>query len=181
MSDVTPTLPDKTPGGYENPSALHALLDAICTRLEGQTLIAAKSVRVLPEFHADLYNKLVAVMNKKLSVLIQVGFERLNKGDKSIAVYFRDMQITVDVYESVLINQSASGTKVSALSFAEACALRLHAWQPDKTAALVNPGTLMLAENGSLQMDREKSDLKAGLVCYSVSLTTGGCLAAHSS
>jgi hypothetical protein len=181
MSDVTPTVPDKTPGGYENPSALHTLLDAIVTRLEGQALVAAKGVRVLPEFHADLYNKLVAIMNRKMAVLIQVGFERINKGDKCLAVYFRDMQIVVDVYESVLFNQSASGTKVSSLSFAEACAIRLHGWQPEKTSVLLNPGTLNLAENGTLQMDREKSDLKNGVVCYSINLTTGGCLAAHAS
>lgn len=181
MSDATPTLPDKTPGGYENASALHTLLEAIAARLESQDLIAATGVRVLPEFAGDLYSKLVQVMNKKLGALIVVGFDQVNKGDSSLSVFFRRMEIVIDCYESVLLNQSSTGTRTSALTLAEACAIHLHQWQPAKTAVLVNPGVLSLTENGTLFMDRDKGDPAKGLICYSARLTCGGCLAAHNS
>lgn len=177
-SDVTPTVSDKL-DGYENQSGLHALLEAICTELRTQALIAAKGVRVLPEYHADLMNNLVAVLNKRLGLLINVGFSTADADHDSMSAMLRTVKIEVDVYENVLFNQSAQGTKTSALSFAEATLSCLHQWLPTATETLINPQTVRMAKSGTLQMNREKTDLKAGLVCYTTRFVTGACITCH--
>jgi len=178
-ANVTPTVPDKFASGYENPSGLHALLEAVCVKLRTQTLISAKALRVLPEYHADLYNQLNAVLNKKLSVLISVGFSTADAAHKSLSAMLGRVRIEIDVFENVLINQAASGTKTSALSFAEACLSALHQWQPTPSATLINPGALRMEESGTLQMNKDKSQLSSGLVCYTVRLVTSQCLSCH--
>lgn len=184
-ADVTPTLGDKFATGYENQSGLHALLEAVCARLRAAetapkvNLIQTKGVRVLPEYHADLLNSLVAVLNKKLSVFIAVGFSEASADHDSLSAMLKGVRLEIDVFENVLINQAATGTKTSALSFAEVTLARLHQWQPTATAALINPQSLRMAKSGTLQMNKEKSDLKAGLVCYTTRFTTGACLTCH--
>lgn len=180
-----PAVPDKFASGYENQSGLHALLEAVCSRLraepeEGESnLIHAKSVRVLPEYHADLVNSLALVLGKKLGVLISVGFSTVNADHKSIMTMLKGVRLEIEVYENVLFNQSTQGTKTSALTFAEVTLSRLHQWLPTATESLINPQVVRMEENGTLQMDREKSDLKNGLVCYVTRFVTGACLTCH--
>ncbi|WP_395735227.1 hypothetical protein [Prosthecobacter sp.] len=179
-ANVTPNLADKL-SGYENQSGLHALLEAICARLRTQDLFAAKGLRVLPEYDGDLINSLVAVLNKRLSVFASVSFSVCNANQASLSAMLKDIHIEVEVYESVLMNQGASGTKTSALTFAEAALASLHQWSPEQTATLRNPQPLRMQQTGTLQMDKEKSDLKGGLVCYVARLVTSQCLACHCS
>lgn len=178
-ANVTPTLPDKLATGYENQSGLHALLEAVCARLRTQALLAAKSLRVLPEYHADLFNQLNAVLNKKLSVLVSVGFSAADANHKSLSAMLGRVRLEIDVFENVLINQGATGTKTSALSFAEACLSSLHQWQPTASVLMINPGVLRMEESGTLSLNKDKSDLNAGLVCYTARLVTSQCLTCH--
>lgn len=178
-ANVTPTVPDKFASGYENQSGLHALLEAVCARLRTQTLISAKALRVLPEYHADLFNQLNAVLNKKLSVLISVGFATADANHKSLSAMLGRVRLEIDVFENVLINQATKGTKTSALSFAEACLSSLHQWAPTAGATLINPGALRMEESNTLGLNKDKSELKSGLVCYTVRLVTSQCLSCH--
>jgi hypothetical protein len=178
-ANVTSTVPDKFASGYENQSGLHALLEAVCAELRLQPLIAAKELRVLPEYHADLFNQLNAVLNKKLSVLISVGFAQVDADHDSLSTMLRRVTLEIDVFENVLINQAATGTKTSALSYAEACLSALHQWQPTATETLVNPGALRMAKSGTLTLNKDKSELKSGLVCYTTRFLTSQCLACH--
>lgn len=179
-ANVTPTVADKLTG-YETPSGLHSLLEAICARLRTQTLYASKGLRVLPEYDGDLINSLVAVLNKRLSVFASVSFSVCNSNQKSVSAFLNDIHIEVEVFENVLANQSASGTKVSALTFAEAALSSLHQWAPEASEVLKNPQPLRMQQSGTLQMDKDKSDLKGGMVCYVARLVTSQCLACHCS
>ena len=179
-ANVTPTLADKL-SGYENQSGLHALLEAVCARLRTQTLFAAKAIRVLPEYHGDLLNNLNAVLGKRLSVLAMVGFEAANADHKSLSAMFRDIRLEVKVFESVLFNQGASGTRVSSLSFAEAACGSLHQWAPTASESLVNPQALRMAEKNTLALDREESQQASGMICYTARFTTAQCLLCHCS
>lgn len=179
-ADLTPALADKL-SGYENQSGLHALLEAVCAKLRTQTLIAAKGIRVLPEYHGDLYNGINSVINRKLSMLMMVSFAAVNAKHSSLSAMLRDIRIEVRVYESVLINQSASGTQTSALSFAEAALATLHQWQPEATSALINPQALRMAETGTLRLDEENAKPASGMICYATAFNTGACLTCHCS
>lgn len=186
-ADVTPTLADKLTG-YQSQSGLHALIEAVCSELRREetaegavNLIQSKGVRVLPEYHGDLINSLAAVLNRKLSVLISVGFSTVDADHESLSTMLKGVRLEISVFENVLINQGASGTRVSALTFAEIALSRLHQFQPEASAALVNPQSLRMARSGTLQMNKEQSELKSGLVCYTVRLVTGACLTCHCS
>ena len=179
-ANVTPSLADNL-GGYENQSGLHALLEAVCAQLRTQTLYAAKGIRVLPEYHGDLINQLNAVLGKKLSVLAMVGFEAANANHASLSAMLKDIRLEVRVYESVLINQAASGTRVSSLSFAEAALASLHQWMPTASASLINPQPLRMAEHHTLMLDREESKPASGMICYVARFVTAQCLVCHCS
>jgi hypothetical protein len=58
----------------------------------------------------------------------------------------KDIRLQVHVFESVLFNQGASGTKISALALAERCLTQLNDWTPTATASLVNPSCTHDAE-----------------------------------
>lgn len=175
-SDITPTLSDKTPFGYEAPSALQAFLEAIAERLRAQKLIALAGIRVLPEYEGDLYNKLNAVMNKKLGLLIMVGFEGANAGQGSSALMLKDIRLQVHIFESVLLNQGASGTRISALALAERVLSQLHDWQPAKTDILVNPGIISMQSDRTLFLNLEESKPEAGAVCYTTRFRSSSCI-----
>jgi|GEM_PF-2495154 len=177
-ANVTPTVADKL-SGYESQSGLHALLEAVCAELRTQPLFAAKGLRVLPEYDGDLLNSLNAVLNKKLSVIAVVSFSTVNADHKSLSTMLGDIHLEVELFENVLINQGTTGTRVSALSFAEAALGHLHQWAPDASAVLINPQSLRMQSTATLQMDKEKSDLKSGLVCYVARFTTAQCLVCH--
>lgn len=177
-ANVTPNLADKL-SGYEQPSGLHSLLESICARLREQSLYAAKGMRVLPEYHGDLMNSLAAVLGKRLSVLAVVSFEACNADHTSLSLALRDIRIKVSVYESVLINQGTTGTKISALTFAEAALAQLHMWAPAATDVLLNPQPLHMLKSNTLGLDADGSDLKGGQVCYTVRFATSQCVACH--
>lgn len=179
-ANVTPTLADKL-SGYTQPSGLHSLLEAICARLRTQTLYASSGIRVLPEYDGDLINSLVNVLNKRLSICAVVSFSACNADHTSLSLMLRDIRVDVSVYESVLMNQSASGTQISALTFAEAALAQLHQWAPTATDVLINPQPLRMQKSGTLILDQEKSDLKGGLICYVARFATSQAVAAHSS
>lgn len=179
-ANVTPTLADKL-SGYENQSGLHALLEAVSARLRTQTLFAAKGIRVLPEYDGDMINQLNAVLGRKLSVLAMVGFEAANASHASLSAMLRDIRIEVKIFESVLINQGATGTKTSALSFAEAALASLHQWAPTASASLINPQALRMAEQNTLRQDREESQPASGMICYTTRFVTAQCLVCHCS
>lgn len=177
-ADVASTVPDKLTG-YENQSGLHSLLEACAARLRTHTLIAAKGLRVLPEYHADMYNSLVRVMNAKLSVFAMIGFSIGNASHASVANILKDLRIEVNVFENVLINMGATGTKVSALSYAEACLTSLHWFTPEASGALVKGNMIRMAESGTIGLNQEKSQLTSGLVCYTARFVTSHCIACH--
>lgn len=177
-ANVTPTLADKL-SGYENQSGLHALLEAVAAQLRTQTLFAAKGIRVLPEYDGDLINNLNLVLGKKLSVLAMVGFEAANADHKSLSAMLRDIRIEVKIFESVMINQGSTGTRVSALSFAEAALASLHQWAPTASASLVNPQSLRMAETNTLRLDNEESKPASGMICYTARFVTAQCLVCH--
>lgn len=179
-TNVTPTLADNL-GGYQNQSGLHALLEAVSARLRTQTLFAAKGIRVLPEYDGDMINQLNKVLNKSLSVLAMVGFESANADQKSPAAILNDIRLEVKIFESVMINQGSTGTRVSALSFAEAALASLHYWAPTASASLVNPQALRMAEQNTLRLDREESQPSKGMICYTTRFVTKQCLVCHCS
>lgn len=180
VANVTPTLADNL-GGYQNQSGLHALLEAVSARLRTQTLFAAKAIRVLPEYDGDMINQLNAVLNKKLSVLAMVGFEAANADHKSLSAMLKDIRLEVKIFESVMINQGSTGTRVSALSFAEAALASLHQWAPTASASLVNPQSIRMAEQNTLRLDREESQPAKGMICYTTRFVTAQCLVCHCS
>lgn len=177
-ANVTASLDDKL-SGYESQSGLHALLEAIAARLRTQDLFEAKGIRVLPEYHGDLINDLNKVLNRKLSVLAMVGFEAANADHKSLSAMLRDIRIEVKLFESVMINQGSTGTRVSALSFAEAALASLHQWAPTASASLVNPQALRMAEANTLRLDNEESKPAQGMICYTTRFVTAQCLVCH--
>jgi hypothetical protein len=179
-ANVTPTLADKL-GGYQNQSGLHALLEAVAARLRTQTLFTAKAIRVLPEYDGDMINQLNAVLNKKLSVLAMVGFEAANAAHSSLSAMMKDIRLEVKIFESVMINQGSTGTRVSALSFAEAALASLHQWAPTASASLVNPQSIRMAEQNTLRLDREESQPASGMICYTTRFVTAQCLSCHCS
>jgi hypothetical protein len=175
-ANQTPGLSDKTPLGYEGTSALQSLLETVAERLRAQKLIAIKGIRVLPEYAGDLYNQLNAVIGKRLGALIQVGFESGNAGQTSGQNMLKDIRLQVHVFESVLFNQGASGTKISALALAERCLTQLNDWTPTATASLVNPAALMMQSERTLFLNEEEAKPEAGMICYTVRLKASACL-----
>jgi hypothetical protein len=178
-ADLTPTLADKLPGGYEVSSSLHTLLEAVAAKLRTHSIIAAKGIRVLPEYHGDLYNQLNSVINKRLSILVMVGLEGANAAHGSIQVAMKDIRLQVHVFESVLMNQGATGTKVPALALAEAAIVTLQNWQPAASDNMPNPGPLFMQKEKTLFLNEELAKPEAGMVCYTARFFTSGCLICH--
>jgi hypothetical protein len=175
-ANQTPGLSDKTPLGYEGTSALQSLLETVAERLRAQKLIAIKGIRVLPEYAGDLYNQLNSVLNKRLGLLIMVGFEGANAAQTSGQHMLKDIRLQVHVFESVLFNQGASGTKISALALAERCLTQLNDWTPTATASLVNPQVITMQSDRTLFLNEEEAKPEAGMICYTVRLKASACL-----
>lgn len=172
-ADLTPTLPTKTPGGYTVVGNLEELLAAVTTKLQTSTLIANRGIKVMPQHAGDLYNRLNEVINKKLGCLMMVALEGVDSKAQGMTPEFKNTGITVLCYESVLFNQSASGSKVSALTLAELSCKMLHAQDLSSTPGDL-PQLFMTVEN-TIGVDGERSDLNAGRVCYYARFTTQAC------
>lgn len=175
-SDVAPTVPDKTPGGYEVTGRLHDICEAVAARLRGMNVVQAKGIRVLPEYDGDMFNQLVSVMNKRLAILVVVGIDDggINSLQRGIGTFLKDIGIKVSVFESVLFNQGATGSKVSSLALAELSLSRLHNWIPS-TEEVAVPQIISMREEKTLFLDAERSKPESGLICYTSRFFTSGC------
>lgn len=174
--DVASTVPDKTPSGYERTGRIHDLCEAVAARLRTCSIIQDKGIRVLPEYAGDMFNQLAGVLNKRLSVLIVVGLDDggINALQRGEGVYLKDIGIKVSCFESVLLNQSSTGTKVSALALAELSLVKLHAWMPE-AEDVAAPQPIYMREEKTLILDADKSKPEQGLVCYTTRFTCAGC------
>lgn len=174
-ADKTPTLADHL-SGYHAASSLLSLLEAIAAELRKTPLINKHSIRVLPEYAGDLMNSMNAVINKQLSMLVMVTMESASAKHASLETVLRNVGIAVHVYESVLINQSASGTRVPAITIAESVLKNLHGWQAAATNAIPGPSELMMQPDNTLRLNDTESNPKAGMICYTARLHTMTCL-----
>ena len=168
-ADVTPTLPDKTPGGYTSAGSLQALIDDVASRLQAHDLILAKGIRVLPEYAGDLYTRLNELLNKRLSCLMVVALEGVDSKATGMTRSFKQIALTVLCYESVIHNQATLGSRTSALTLAELACGWLHNWQS------ADGQQVWMQEENTLALDKDRTDLKAGVVCYAARLFTQGC------
>lgn len=174
MSDLTPTLPTKTPGGYTVMGNLEELLDAVVAKLQAATLIESREVKVMAQHEGDLYTQLGKVINSKLGVLIMVALEGVNSKANGMTPSFGDTTIAVLCYEAVLFNQGATGSKVSALTLAELACKVIHGQPLDPDDVSAYPEFSMTPEN-SLSLDADRSELKSGIVCYVARFTAVAC------
>lgn len=170
-ADVTPTVPDKTPGGYSPAGSLQTLCESVAERLRTHALVAEKGIRVLPEYAGDFYNRLNQLLNKQLSVLMVVAVEDVDAKATGMHAAFKRIGVQVLCMENVLHNQAGTGAKVSALTLAELSCGWLHNFQHS------DGQQLWMQEEDTLSRvtDDKLFNPAAGLVCYRARLFTQGC------
>jgi hypothetical protein len=174
--NVTPTLPDKSPIGYVKTARLHDLLEATAKRLRTDCpLIADADILCLPEYEGDLWNNIKKILNKQLGILLVIGLESVNSRAEGSTAFFRDIALVVRCYESVLLNQSSTGTRIPALALAEAACYYLHDWIPTE-ADVDAPQPLAMQENNTLHLDPHLSKPENGMICWVARFTTSGCV-----
>ena len=169
-------LADKTPGGYTVLSGLHGLLEAVVTRLLACRLIEENGIVVIHQHSADLYNYLKRVIEKTLGICAVVSVTRADHGTPSMAPMLREVRIRVAVHENVFLNQSSSGTKIPALTVAEASLPWLHYWTAPSD---INPNAyvLTMAQNDTLKEDTSSELRPGGVITWAANFETRACVA----